>query len=374
MGWSPCDIQYVSQNAADSGVSRSQVIPYVNYASLCGWRIELHTLEGKVAQRPEALSEGVDWRPHRFGPPGKVGAIGRILGVAKSLRRHSLVHARGDLIAFAAALRGHPRWIWDMRSLWREERIDSGRLREGSLVDRFIQTLEVLASVRAGRIITLSEAVHQTLGRRHGRNVAKKAVCITTCVDTDMFQFRGELPHESSLAMIGTLGPVYDVPAMLEFARAFYCGEVPNLVSYGPIEGYWKSFLYEEGVPHGPIEYGNMPEIIARNSAVLCLRRLGSRSLAGAMPIKVGEALAVGRPVVANSGLGDFDKLAREYGCGVTVRAKSDFESAAERLHALLNDPDTPRRCRSAALYYFSLRRGLTTLGELYEEMNSRAK
>jgi glycosyltransferase involved in cell wall biosynthesis len=66
--------------------------------------------------------------------------------------------------------------------------------------------------------------------------------------------------------------------------------------------------------------------------------------LLGAMPTKIGEFLAAGRPVVVNPGLGDMDRIIEVFDCGVVVGGSDDdaLDAAGRELDRLLADPTTP--------------------------------
>jgi glycosyltransferase involved in cell wall biosynthesis len=90
-------------------------------------------------------------------------------------------------------------------------------------------------------------------------------------------------------------------------------------------------------------------------------------SLSAVMPTKVAEFLAVGRPIVINKGLGDYDNLIRQYRAGVVIDSVSDnLSEKAEELLEILVDPDTPRRCRELAEVHFSTARAVESYFALY--------
>ena len=99
-----------------------------------------------------------------------------------------------------------------------------------------------------------------------------------------------------------------------------------------------------------------MPALLAAaDLAVACLKR----SLPGAVPSKIYEAMAAGRPLVLVAD-GEPARLVREAGAGLVV-APGDVEGLAAALGALAADPDLRRRLgeagRRAALERFDRRR-----------------
>ena len=92
-----------------------------------------------------------------------------------------------------------------------------------------------------------------------------------------------------------------------------------------------------------------------------------------AMPTKIGEFLASGRPVVVNPGLVDAAGLVERSDCGVVYgrSPSTGVTEAVDRLELLLTDPDLPGRCRSLAEAHFDLDRGVDRLLAVYEELRS---
>ena len=95
-------------------------------------------------------------------------------------------------------------------------------------------------------------------------------------------------------------------------------------------------------------------------------------SLMAAMPTKIGEFLACGRPVVVNKGLGDMDQFFNEFDAGVILDGSpGNLAKAASQLIYLISDPETPQKCRALAEKYFSMEVGARKYLDLYSQMLS---
>jgi glycosyltransferase involved in cell wall biosynthesis len=112
-----------------------------------------------------------------------------------------------------------------------------------------------------------------------------------------------------------------------------------------------------------------MPARVSAHHAGLGMLRPGAGNVA-AMPTKIGEFLAVGRPVVVSPGLGDLDDLLARYDCGVVVpdATTSGLHRAVDHLERLLDDPACPGRCRELAAQHFDLDSGIDALLEAYRD------
>ena len=88
--------------------------------------------------------------------------------------------------------------------------------------------------------------------------------------------------------------------------------------------------------------------------------------------IGVGEFLAVGRPVVVNSGLLDAASMVDKAGAGVVVDGSVvGLDAAATRLLELLDDNATSERATDLAGEFFDLDTGVARLVEIYRRMSA---
>jgi glycosyltransferase involved in cell wall biosynthesis len=370
------ELTYLTFDSLAEGVGRSQVLPYVERIAGRGVDVVLHTMEkarpdDATARRLERA--GVRWKPHPFGSHGAVGGAGRVARGVPMVRGASLVHARSDLPAASAVLAGCPRWAWDVRSFWADQRIALGTLRPRSSEARALRRIERAAARRSSAIVTLTAAAIDVLRERHGEEVVAKTHVVPTCVDLGLFTatpMRWDEPVR--LVFSGTLNRFYDLPLMLrlaEFVRRRRPAEV-RVVTPGPTS--WDRELAAAGVERVAGAPAEMADQIAASHAGLSVCRLDAGvSLRAAAPTKLAEFLAGGRPVVVNRGLGDMDDLIARFRCGVVVRGREadDMDEAARTLDALIEDPDTPRRCREAAEAHFDLETGVDRLVEIYRSI-----
>jgi len=373
-------LTYLTVDALADGVGASQVVPYVEGLARRGLHVTVHSFEhaGSDPHTDARLRTcGVDWRPHAFGAPGSRGGLGRVARLARAGRRAELVHARGDLAAAAAMLGGAERWVWDVRSFFADQRIELGTLRGGSLEDRTLRRIEQRSARSADGVVTLSQAALPVLEARHGPGLVAKATVIPTCVDLDRF-VGAPMPTSDSLELLfsGSLNRYYDVPTMLRLTRHVRLRRPTQLTVLSPGSTPWEATLDSADVRRRSATPRDVPEHLRASHAGLsvCRSDLGD-SLRAAMPTKIAEFLASGRPVVVNAGLGDMDALVRGHRCGVVLHGTDDtsLDRAAAELLALVDDPATPDRCRDLAEEHFGIDRAVDRLIRVYESATSTA-
>ena len=264
-----------------------------------------------------------------------------------------------------------PHWIWDVRSFWAEQRIAMGALRRWIAGGARVRSIEHRAGRQARGLVTLTAAAQRTLGERHG-----PALLTNAAVDPDVRR-AGAVP------VLAATGPRPDRPhaqrqpePLLRRAHddplaATRCERrrPTELVVLAPGATTWDAELRCGGVNPRSVEYAQIPvEIAAAHAGLSVCRADAGPSLQAAVPTKIAEFLASGRPVVVNRGLGDFDELLPGSGAGVVLdRAGDDaIERAARELLMLLASPDTPASCRAFAAAHFDLDVGIVRLVEVY--------
>ncbi len=372
-------LTYLSVDSMSEGVGASQVLPYVEGLCRRGMDVTLHSLEKgqpspAIGDRLEAAA--VRWRPHPWGGDGSGAGLARLVRGATYLRGIDLVHARSDIPAGSALLARCPAWIWDIRGFWADERIEMGLLRPGSPQERLMRFIERKSAKQAGRVITLTTAAIDELVQRHGPSIRDKARVITTCVALDRFHLSPMPPAEPlRLLLAGTLNDLYDVRLMVDLAERIRRRRPADLVALVPGPSPWDVRLREAGAFPRSVRPDEMPGQVAASHIGLSVRRADSGvTMRAAMPTKIGEFLASGRPVIVNSGLGDLDALLSKFDCGVIIagRSESEVDRAVDEIERLVADAATPSRCRALAEAHYDLDKGLSALVETYKEVSCR--
>ena len=375
-GSSRARVTYLSFDSIREGVGASQVLPYVRGVAARGHRVVLHSLE---TDRPaddladSLRSIGVTWRPHAFGRHGPLGGLGRVLRGARLVRGSELVHARSDLPAASAILARTRPWVWDMRAFWADQRIALGSLRPGSPEDRVLRGVENRAARDSAAIITLTEAARDHLVARHGAQVAGKIHVIPTCVDLRAFPV-GPAAADPVVRLLfsGSMNAFYDLPTMLRFADRLRRRRETVFTVLGPPTS-WEHVLATADVTRRSVSPGEVGREVSASSVGMSVCRFdGGPSLKAAMPTKVAEFLASGRPVVVNAGLGDLGDLLAGSGAGVVLRDASDaaLDRGVAELLELLADPGTATACRALAEAHFDLDRAVRTLDTIYSSLS----
>jgi len=102
-----------------------------------------------------------------------------------------LIHARSYIPAAVGMVVGRITsvpFIFDMRALWPEELIVSGRLRRNSMLDRLIEIFERQCLRRSSAVVSLTYAAVGHVERISLSNTVKRKIhVIPTCADLERF-------------------------------------------------------------------------------------------------------------------------------------------------------------------------------------------
>ena len=119
------DVSYITVDSIAEGVGASQIQPLIYKLSQKGLKVHLTSYE-KFHPSEELKSKmtscGAVWSYREFKTEGFLGGLKRIDEITKIIPDASLVHARSDIPAVAAIYAKIAPVLWDVRSLWSDQR------------------------------------------------------------------------------------------------------------------------------------------------------------------------------------------------------------------------------------------------------------
>jgi hypothetical protein len=354
------------------GVGSSQITPLISRLSNSGLKINLISYE--KTEPPKDIvdhlrSIGVKWNSQPFGSTGLVGGVMRLNNLRQEIPRSNLIHARSDIPAVSGIASGKAPVLWDVRSLWADQKVTIQDTSVNKALYRSYRGLESFAANKSLGMSTLTSAVVPILEQRHKRLPSLRTV-VPTVVDLNRFQLDSKMPRNFRALFSGTYNDYYD----LNLSKLFML-EMQKQVA---MDIHWArpSESSKDNIGVGEIKIfpaiqTEMAELIPKYSFGVSICKLDAGdSLTAAMPTKIAEFLACGRPVIVNKGLGDMDQFIAEFDAGVVLDADfTNLSESATKLIDLISDPDTPYRCRALAEKYFSVDVGANKYLKLYSEM-----
>ncbi len=317
-------------------------------------------------------------RPRAIG--AMLSALTGARHVKKAVSAHNIdvVMPRSTLPALATllALRDAPcPIVFDADGLPLDERIDFAGASPSGLAHRFLRDIEAEMVRRADRVLIRSQRAVEILVARGGAGTApEKFHVVGNGRDVDKFS-RGEEasrcgirnalgidPLAPLLVYAGSLGEQYCINEMLRLfetvkhrrpdARLLILSGSPE-VALAALSA-WPGLSAATVVKAVPGD--EVPRYLACADLGLALRR-PSFSMQAVAPIKIGEYLLCGLPVVATKGIGDTNAIGTDTGFLVDRMDDDEIMRVGEWFcGSVLQDREGfSNRCRTIGLEFFSL-------------------
>ena len=366
------DISYLSVDSIQEGVGSSQITPLILGLAKKGTQVCLITFE-KVKPAKDLVEmfsrAGVEWVAKEFGKPGAIGGIVRLNSLRCSIPDSLVLHGRSDIATAAAIWSGvHAPVLWDVRSLWSDQRLLIGTAGWNSLTARGARTLEDLAARKSTAMTSLTAAVVPILEQRHKKIPIIRDV-IPTCVQTSKF-LPTPMPYGQITCLLsGTFNNYYDInrtkQVLDEIKKTVNLQIVWARAAESPTE---KLGVGEDVIVSAT--HSEMPKLVTESHfGIAICKQDNLESLAAAVPTKIGEFLASGRPVIVSNGIGDLDQMLTNSRTGIVINHRDSLETIAEQIILLLSDPETPNRCREQAMQHFDMDKSVDKYLKIYDRM-----
>jgi len=366
------DVTYLSVDSIQEGVGSSQITPLILGLAMKGKTVCLITFE-KVKPPDELLEmfskAGVVWIVKDFGKSGTIGGITRLNLLRRSVPNSLVIHGRSD-IATAAGIwsRRKAPVLWDVRSLWSDQRLLIGTAGWSRLTARGARALEDIAAKNSAAMSTLTAAVVPILEERHKR-IPKIREVIPTCVQTSKFLPSPIPKGQITCLLSGTFNNYYDLDRTREILEVLRKKVNIRIIWARPGESPLEMLGVGEDVIISA-SHSEMPKIVRESHfGIAICKEDDLASLSAAVPTKIGEFLASGRPVIVSSGIGDLDQMLSSTKTGVIIHHRDSLKEVGQRIDEIISDPKTPGRCREVAMEYFDMEKSIDRYLDIYERM-----
>ena len=370
------DLTYVTTDSVQEAVGASQITPLLSRLAQSGLKISLISLEKRTP--PNDLMEQlnlakINWNPLAFGRSGDLGLSSRIYSLVRQISDSNIIHGRSDFGAIAGILGRKGPVLWDVRSLWSDQKafIEGRSLSSPGI--RAARAIEGVVAGRAAAISTLTNAAVPVLESRH-RTLPQIRSVVPTIADLNLFNFNEIMPKELKVLYSGTYNNYYDLELSNNFVEQFMKKVPLEVIWARPLEGKNNnSSLHADSIL--TVNRLDMPALIEECSFGMAVCKIDAGdSLRAAAPTKIAEFLGSGRPVVVSKGLGDYEEIFRQYKAGVILDGTpKNLDHSASELIELIQDKETPFRCREVAEKFVSLNAAIENYTSVYNQiMNPR--
>jgi len=390
-------------------LGQSQVIPYLLGLAEKGHQITILSTEKEAnfLQKKEQIKtilEGkIVWKHiiYTKKPPllSTLKDINCLWKKAQDLQiKHSfdIVHCRSyisALIGLKMKKKFNTKFVFDMRGFWADERVDGKiwNLKNPifNQVYNFFKRKEIVFLSQADATISLTNnAKTKILDWKNIPNQPINIEVIPCCVDIERFdaskieenqknKLRKELgidENEFILSYLGSIGTWYMLEEMLDFFNRLILIQ-PN-AKFLFITSEDPDYIYTEAKKRNidqkyfviqRADYTEVPLYLSlSNFSLFFILPVFSKSASS--PIKQGEIMSMGIPIICNSGVGDTDYVLNKYNCGVVVNQFSDrdYDYAIAQI---LEKKFDKTEIREAAKDFYALKKGIELYNNTYQKV-----
>lgn len=399
-------ILYISYDGMTDPLGQSQVLPYLCGLTKEGYRFTILSFEkkdryekGKQTILDITKAAGIQWVPLSFTsrPPivSKFYDAIRMRRMAFRLHREhrfDMVHCRSYIAAdlgLKLKRKTGTKFFFDMRGFWADEKKDAGTWNQDRFIFRqvykYYKKKEKEFIREADHIISLTEAGRRELETWPSYDPAVPLSVIPCCADMNHFTLiaPGErekgrallgLPENSLvLSYLGSVGAWYMLDEMLRLFAAMlqrYPDARMLFITHSPRE------MILSRLP----AFGLNPEQLlireASRSEVPLFTKASDINVSfikpvysklSSSPTKLGEVLAMGLPVIVNSGVGDVESIVKKADAGFVMHAFSqeEYQQAVDAVPDLLKKD--PALIRENIRSVYSLEEGIRAYSSAYQ-------
>lgn len=399
---------YLSYDGMTDPLGQSQVLPYLCnldddreiHLISCEKSTEYHKYSEDIQQ--VISSKNITWHPlvyHKFPPIlSTVWDMWKIQKLASSLIKQQsfeLVHCRSHLMGIIGKnLKkkfGIP-FLFDMRSFFPDERVDGNLWPQSKFIYRLIykyfKNQEIKMFNLAGHIVVLTNAAKDILSKHIE---SSKITVIPCCADFHHFDYRSISAEEIEdaredmqltknnfvLTYLGSIGTWYKLNEMLAFFKELKLLKPESIFLI--LTSGSKDLIYKIAKEYSLIPSDLRIKFVPRKdlprylllSHVSIFFIQSTFSKLASSPTKHAELMGLGIPVIANSGIGDTDKIIQETYSGSLIDLESidPFNNLSTKIDKLLMLDK--QSIREAGQKIFDLEVGIASYKSIYLKFSS---
>jgi glycosyltransferase involved in cell wall biosynthesis len=257
-------------------------------------------------------------------------------------------------------------FVFDPRGFWPEEKVDANHWSSAGLIYKVVKWLESLIYSRANCVFVQTKSAHTITSKRLSLlNSVARVEIIPNSVDLNLFDPLDHVSCHSEfiLGYVGSLGTWYLLDEMLNVfaelkrrlpsSRFVIINKNQHELVFNRATALSVDTSSIDVISLSPLD---VPKLVSTFDLAISLVKPCFSKLASS-PTKIPEYLAMGVPVLSNSGVGDFESIFEANGVGITI---STFDScsisdAVSEAILLAKKPGIAYECRNVASNFFSL-------------------
>lgn len=405
-------VLYLSYTGMTEPLGQSQVLTYLTGLSKTGqYRFVIISFE-KANTFKEMADEinntcteaEIKWHPLPYKqkpavlrPYSNVLRMQRFAQLLHKKYQFSFVHCRSylpSLVGLRLKKKYKLPFIFDMRGFWADERVDGGIWSLNKMIYRmtyhYFKRKEKEFLSAASHVISLTKAAKQEMLSWPDSSSFSAITVIPCCVDLNMFNDNLiernsrinilnalKIAHDSFIICYsGSLGTWYMLDEMLKFFKQL-SAKIPKAI-FLILTGEPQEMVFSEattvGLAHDllrvlKVPRHNVPEYLTIcNMGLFFCKPVYSKMASS--PVKQGEFMAMGIPVISNSHIGDTTEILNTYKAGIVINEFND-DAYFEAINMINSNSFSSTEIKKGAEDYFSSEIGILKYKEVYESVVS---
>lgn len=403
-------ILFISYDGMTDPLGQSQVIPYLQGLSRAGFKIFLLSCEKKQAliqnqSFVETMLEGfnIAWIPLNYtkNPPvlSTVLDIIKLRRAAKKIHKENkldMVHTRPgvpELVGLWMKKTWGIKFLNDIREFYADSRVEGGMWNTANpiykAVYNFFKRKEMEAVSKSDGIVCLTYAAEKIIKEWKEYRKEIPLQVIPCCADLGLFDpgkmteaekssLRSELNISKDALVISYLGSIsgwYLIDEMMQFCKTL-SDKIPAA-----------KFLFISPHRHDEIRIAatkyridpnkvivkkanrqEVPKLLSlSNYSVFFIKPCYSKQ--SSSPTKHGEIMAMGIPLITNSGVGDVETIMNRYNAGIIIHefTNKEFTKTAEEIATGLTFKSD--EIRQGAKEFYSLEKAIEKYIAIYNDI-----
>ena len=264
-----------------------------------------------------------------------------------------------------------------MRGFWVDEKSDRFGLKKSSFIYFFFKKIESKIINKCSNIITLTNDAKLIILNLFPKLDDEKIYVIPTCVDTEYFKpinLNKSIKTSITFCYLGTIDGAYDIAVIIN-----YFNKLKNFNKNFKLRIYTKQIYklkkilsYSSNVEN--IDYSDVcrdnivDELNSVDIGVFYLK--DSFSIKGSFPTKIGEFLALGKPIICNNFNNDIESILKDHKIGISSTfSNNEIEDYIKvRKHFISNRKSLIDKCINFSLNNISIEIGSTKLSKIYKK------
>lgn len=404
------NILFISYDGMTDPLGQSQVIPYLQGMSKAGYTIFLLScekqnvyVENKTVVGELLAKAGIHWIPLKYTkkPPviSTLIDIFRLRKAARSIHKKNklhLVHTRPGvpaLVGLWMKKKTGVKFLNDIREFYADSRVEGGMWDTSifvyKMIYRFFKQKESEAVAASDGIVCLTYTAEKIIKKwpAFKDNIPLQVIPCSvdlalfdpsTISTTDKTLFKKELDFNEAdivFSYLGSIGGWYLTDEMMRFFKML-CDEIAGakilFISPHRHEDI-RASASRHGIPQHRIRIRkatrkDVPKMLSLSDySVFFIRPCYSKL--SSSPTKHGEIMAMGIPLITNSGVGDVETIVNRYNAGIVINgfSSTEFKGAVQKIVTVPSF--SSRGIREGAMEFYSLDKAIEKYKAIYKNI-----